>query len=62
MSQLLQNLIGHKAVIMSRGGAADFQDMGTIEALDEDVIKLRKESDVVYITMDSVRMIKPFEH
>lgn len=62
MNRLLDELLGKKAVIMSRGAVADHQDMGLVEAIDDEVIKIRKESEVVYILRHNVRLIKPFEH
>ena len=62
MNRLLDELLGKKAVIMSRGAAADHQDMGLVEAIDDEVIKIRKESEVVYILRHNVRLIKPFDH
>ncbi len=62
MSPLLQELLGKKAVIMSRGAATDHQDMGTVEAIDDDAIKIRKEHEVVYVMRANIRLIKPFEH
>lgn len=62
MNRLLDELLGKKAVIMSRGASADHQDMGLIEAIDDEVIKIRKESEVVYILRHNIRLVKPFEH
>lgn len=62
MNRLLDELIGKKAVILSRGAAVDHQDMGVVEAIDDDVIKIRKENDVAYILRANVRLIKPFDH
>ncbi|MER3496707.1 MAG: hypothetical protein C4320_08035, partial [Armatimonadota bacterium] len=59
ISELLKDLTGRKAVVYSRGGASDHQDMGTIEAIDDEVIKLRKENEVVYIERSAIRLIKP---
>lgn len=62
MTRILDELLGKKAVILSRGAATDHQDMGTVEAIDDEVIKIRKENEVVYVLRANVRLIKPFEH
>lgn len=62
MNSLLQDLVGKKAVVMSRGGGTDHQDMGTVEAIDDEVIKIRKENEVVYVMRANIRLIKPFDH
>lgn len=62
MNKLLEELLGKKAVIMSRGAATDHQDMGLVEAIDDEVIKIRKETEVVYILRHNIRLIKPFDH
>lgn len=59
--QLLQELVGKKVTVFSLQAEAERQDVGVLEAFDEQVLKLRKgESEVLYLFFIRIRQIKPF--
>ncbi len=55
-------MIGKKVTVYSRLGDAEKQDVGILELVEGDWIRLRKaEGETMFFTVVNVRMIKPFE-
>jgi len=55
-------LIGKKVTVYSRLGDTEKQDVGVLETVEGDWIRLRKaEGETMFFTIVNVRMIKPFE-
>ncbi len=59
---LVSVLIGKKVTVYSRLGDTEKQDVGMLEAVEGDWIRLRKaDGETMFFTTVNVRMIKPFE-
>lgn len=57
----MQDLIGKKVTVCSTRGDQEQQDVGTLEAFDGTILKLRKsEKEVMYFSIYMVRLVKPF--
>lgn len=61
MNSVLQELMGKKISVYSNQPGAERQDVGILEAVDGDWIKIKKsETESAYFCIHLVRMIKPF--
>ena len=59
---LVSILTGKKVTVYSRLGDTEKQDVGVLEAVEQDWIRLRKaDGETMFFTIYSLRMIKPFE-
>jgi hypothetical protein len=59
---LISILTGKKVTIYSHLGDTEKQDVGVLEAVEGDWIRLRKaDGETMFFAIYSVRMIKPFE-
>ena len=59
---VLQELIGRKVTVYSIANDLERQDVGILEAVDAQVLKIRKsESETMYFCFSRVRLIKPFD-
>lgn len=56
----MQELIGKKVTIHSEASGSEKQDVGILEAFDGTTLKLRKETETIYLVVYCVRMVKPF--
>jgi hypothetical protein len=56
----MQDLIGKKVTVHSHLGGMEKQDVGILEAFDGTVLRLKKETEILYFVIYSVRLIKPF--
>jgi hypothetical protein len=61
MNSVLQELIGKKVSVYSNQPGAERQDVGILEAVEGNWIKVKKsDTESVYFSVFLVRMIKPF--
>jgi hypothetical protein len=59
---LISVLIGKKVTIYSNMGGTEKQDVGVLEAVESEWIRLRKaDGETLFFTVYSLRQIKPFE-
>jgi hypothetical protein len=62
MNAVIQELVNRKVTVYSATGGSDVSDVGVIERVDTDWVKLRKgEREVLYLNVDRIRLIKPFD-
>lgn len=55
-------LIGRKVTVYSRLGETEKQDVGIVEIVEGDWIRLKKsDGDTLFFSIANVRMLKPFE-
>jgi hypothetical protein len=56
-------LIGKKVTVYSRLGDVEKQDVGILEVVEGDWIRLKKaDGETMFFTIANVRMLKPFDH
>ncbi|MDR3690748.1 MAG: hypothetical protein P4L46_15330 [Fimbriimonas sp.] len=56
-------LIGVKITVYSRQGDTERQDVGLLEAVDSEWIRIKKnDGETLFFCLTNVRMLKPFEH
>ena len=60
-TDLMKEMLGKKVQVYSVHGGGESQVVGTLEAVDDTWIKVRKsESEVMYFCVYQIRMIKNF--
>ena len=59
---VLQELIGRKVTVYSIANDLERQDVGVLEAVDAQFVKIRKsDTESMFFSLARVRLIKPFD-
>lgn len=58
---LIQELVGKRIRVWSRGGETTYTDDGVLDAFDGEWLRLDKGDEKLYFALYNVRLIKPLE-